>query len=964
MATRSSPVMVGRDAELSEMSGLLGVTDAPGPGFGAVLLAGDAGVGKTRLLMALRDRAVDAGWRVVAGACLDFGDSALPYLPFSIVLGRLSAELPDAVAEVAVEHPALDGLQPGRRMGQGDSESPATDRAALFTAVHALVERAAAASPLLLVVEDVHWADRSTRDLLGYLFSRSYAGRVAIVASYRTNDLHRRHPLRRHLAEWTRLPDMQRIALDPLPDPAVEELIDRLAPSPLAPELRAQILSRAEGNAFFVEELVASDCGGQCMPDDLADVLLVSLDQLSDDARTIVRLASVAGRRVGHELLSAASDLSADAFEAGVRQAVETNLLVAGASAYSFRHALLGEAVYDDLLPGERVRLHQQYVAALTAGSVAGTAAELARHAWQARDLDRAVTAGVAAGDEALAVGGPDEAVQHYENVLELLDAERAARLGIDVSKIVVKTAEALAASGDAKRAVALLAANRDCWPADDVLARARILDAYADLLGYVESDLDPVGVAAEAVALAPTGSRVRAKALATQARLLAKMAMLGSARAAAEAEALATEGLELAERLGLGAVVADLVATLGGLRGGDLHAALLGALEQAEASGAVRPAMRARWLLARSHQDRGEWDEAARWFASILDGNEAKSWALYVLDARWQLGLLGWLRGRWDDALEALAVGSGPGVPVVPRAVLAPTRLSIQHARGADVLEELVALREVWPDEGAVAVYSAGAELEAYADTGDAAAAVAVYDHVTGLLAEIWQPRFHAWLRLAAQALAAIAAAVPTASAAERAGWAAQAERIAEEGRLVAKSHQWQVEGLMWQARLEAEHLRVRWLCGEAPPTRADLVAAWDLALAATDRMDHVVEGARVRATYASVLRQLGDRDRARALADEARAVAHELGWVRLQGALTAAGAAPHSAERAGVRLTERELEILGHVAEGRSNGEIGKLLFISTKTVSVHVSNILGKMGAASRTEAAAIARRDGLL
>jgi DNA-binding NarL/FixJ family response regulator len=128
---------------------------------------------------------------------------------------------------------------------------------------------------------------------------------------------------------------------------------------------------------------------------------------------------------------------------------------------------------------------------------------------------------------------------------------------------------------------------------------------------------------------------------------------------------------------------------------------------------------------------------------------------------------------------------------------------------------------------------------------------------------------------------------------------------------------------------------------------------------------MGHVVEGARVRASYSSILRQLGERERARRLADEARATAHRLGWVRLSDALTSAGSAPvRQAAGAPARLTEREAEILALVAEGRTNGEIAKQLFISTKTVSVHVSNILAKLHAGSRTEAAAIARREGLV
>ncbi len=980
VAAHTSRTLVGRDTELDQLSDLLGIKqrlDRPG----VVLLSGDAGVGKTRLLMELRDRAQDEGWRVVAGHCLDFGDSALPYLPFSELLGRFDTELPGVVEQVSAGHPAIGRLQPGRRVrtsteAPSDAE-PGADRGELFEAVHALIDAAAAASPLLIVIEDTHWADQSTRDLLGFLFTRSFTHQVALVASYRSDDLHRRHPLRRQVAEWSRLQTVDRLALSPLPDDAVRKLIAELAPELLGERELAEIIGRAEGNAFFVEELVASGAGGW-VPDDLADLLLVRLDRLSDEARQVVRIASVAGRKVSHSLLEAAAGLPATDLDAGIRQAVEMNVLVAGSKTYSFRHALLGEAVYDDLLPGERVRLHGQYVAALAAGDGRGTAAEMARHARRGMDFDRAATAGIEAGDEAVSVGGPDEAARHYEHALELLeDSDRAERLDLDVTKVVVKAADAHSAAGDSQRSATLLAEHIERLPADaPASARARLLSNYALSLCLIETTIDPLEAINEALALVPEGeSPLRAKILATHARVLSGRPQLHEA-----AENSATEALALAERLAMPVLASEVVTTLSSLRfkrgdGTDSEAvrrALQDAVTRAAAAGATSAELRALFLLGRSHQESAEWDEAARWFSAAVDRGVAVGlpWAPYSIEARWQLGWVRYAQGDWDSALDLIAIADDDAGPLIPRSLIEATRLAILSARGTDVSGDLRRLRKVWPDEGSVAVFSAGTEIEVAGHVSDAGAAIAAYDDVIGVLTRLWSEHFPGRVRLAAQALGAIAAALPSVSTAERTALLDRAALLRADGDLVAERFAagqaaWGIEGRAWAFRLTAEHLRARWVAGVDAPDRDELLAAWAATVDAFAEFGSVPELARARTTYASILRLLGDTAAAREHGDLAREAAHRLKAAVLLDELRASGSAPvRAAQGDPARLTAREKEILALVADGRSNGEIGKQLFISTKTVSVHVSNILGKLGAAGRTEAAAIARRDGLL
>ncbi|MCD4524296.1 helix-turn-helix transcriptional regulator [Nocardioides sp. cx-173] len=966
-----STTLVGRDAELTELASSLGVRASDG---GIVLLSGDAGVGKTRLLLELRDLALAEGWQVVAGHCLDFGDSALPYLPFSEVLGRLATDLGDVVGSVAAAHPALARLQPGRRVLSAAvaGEGPSLDRADLFGAVHALLEAAAERCPLLLVIEDMHWADRSTRDMLGFLFSRPFDAPVAIVASYRSDDLHRRHPLRRQVAEWSRLRGVDRMALAPLADDAVRALVGQLVPAGLSERELADIVDRAEGNAFFVEELTSAAAQpGSWVPADLADVLLVRLDRLDESARQVVRAASASGRKVAHDMLEAASGLDAEALEEGLRGAVEMNVLVAEHGRYAFRHALLGEAVYDDLLPGERVRLHRQYAVALSEGRARGTAAELARHARLANDLDTALSASIRAGNEASTVGGPDEAAYHFQQALELLaDPARHADADLDLSKLVVATADALTASGDPERAVAVIQEQLDRLPADAGAAgRARMLSAQANALYITESEQDPTALSARAVELAPEGeSPLRARVLATHARILAASGRY------AEAQAVGMDALGLAERLDLHELASDAITTLGGLKKAGpkegLRAALDEAVVRAQEAGAVHAELRGRFFLGRSFQDWAEFDDSVAWFASAIEraAEAGLPWAPYAFESRYQLAMVHLIRGEWDEVLRLTEV-LDPHPPPIPQGMLLTERLHVQQARGADVAAEAARLRPLWSREGSVAIHAAALEMVAAARRADPAAVLAVYDDVVEVLSRIWRGWFSARIRLAAVAVAGVAAALPRLSAVERERYAARVDRLAEDGRTVLDrytdpSGHWGPEGRAWVKRLEAEALRAHWLAGVDPPPQETLVETWREAVALFDAFGHVHERTACQVALAGILRAAGDPAGAREVGDLARQTAHALGAQPLLDELRALGGVPQRTESVPDALTAREREILALVADGRSNGEIAKLLFISAKTVSVHVSNILGKLGAAGRTEAAAIARRRGLL
>jgi len=971
VATQTSKTLVGRDTELTDLESWLREAADEGLSMSGVVVSGDAGVGKTRLLTEVRDRLTADGWRVLAGHCLDLGDSGLPYLPFSEILGRLDADLPDVVATVAGHHPTLARLQPGRRtLAVEGGDGGAIDRSALFDAVRALLEGASREAPLLVVVEDAHWADQSTRDLLSFLFTRDFTGPVALVVSYRADDLHRRHPLRRHLAEWTRIPGVRRLALAPLADDAVQALITELVPGGLSMSETVDIVDRAEGNAFFVEELTSAAAGpGRWVPAELADVLLVRLDRLDDAARQVVRTASVAGRKVSHELLAAASGLDPVALDDGLRQAAEMNVLVPDGDRYAFRHALLGEAVYDDLLPGERVRLHDRFAGALRDGEVTGTAAELARHSRLAHDLETALHASIRAGHDALAVGGPDEAVHHYEQALELLtDPRRTGDLEVDRSALAVNLADALAASGRPQRAAVLLGEELGVLAIDAPDGwRARMLAARAFLLMITETEDNPAEISEEAYQLVPDGETpLRARVLATHARILTAF------RRQEEAQPIALEALALAERLQMSDLASDILVTLSQARHTGPHAglreALREAIEQSRIAGAVEAELRGHFMLGRSYEDMGDWPEAELAFqqGAARAAQVGLPYAPYGFESRWHLIFQYAVRGRWDAALD-LAAGVG-SPPKIQQAVVDVFVLGIQQKRGGSVSERLPGLRKLWTAEGLIAIHSSPMEMVEAVRAGEPAGVLAAYDDAVAVLSRLWQPWFPARIRMAATAIGALADLLGSVPAAERPALADRVEGLLSDGRMVlerypTKSALWGPEGVAWNLRLEAEALRFRWLAGD-PPDDDVLVEAWRAAEDAFEAFGDVYQLAVVRVGLATILRAAGDAAVARDVADRAREAAHALGAQPVVDQLTALGARRARQSAGSATLTAREAEILALVAEGRSNGEIGKQLFISTKTVSVHVSNILAKLGAAGRTEAAAIARRRGLL
>jgi len=962
---RPNGPLVGRSAELGRLVGAIRAAQSGLPA--AVIVGGDAGVGKTRLLGELLGSAAADGVLCLIGHCVDLGDTPPPYLPFTEAFTRLMAERPELGDDLLEHFPALARLLPGR----SEARVP-VERGELFDSVLAALSHLAASHPVALIVEDVHWADQATRDLLGFLFTRLSAVRIVIIASYRSDDLHRRHPLRRTLAEWSRLPLVTRVFLDPLAADDVRALVRSVYPTGMADSDIDNIVRRADGNAFFAEELMAAaeqyGAGAQ-LPWQLADLLLVHLDRLSEDARQVVRVAAVGGRRVTHEMLEAVANLHDGRLDEALRDAIDAHILQLTSSGrgYVFRHALLAEAVYDDLLPGERVRLHAAYAAVLAARPDR-RAAELARHARASHDLPTAFSASVAAGEEAMSLAAPQEAMQHYEAALEL--ALQVADAPADRSWLILAAVEAADAAGYTQRGLKLARRALAELPDDaPPVQRATLLYALVKVALANEIDGEALSLTSEALRLVPEQppSSLRARLLALHARVALIMGQ------EVDAERTAREALAHGEAAGCPTSATDARTTLAQLARRRLDPAdaarlIEEVIDQSVESGDVPSELRSRYSLASLWHEQCQLERAQEIFEfthrrAVETG---RRWDAFGVHSRAMTATLQYIRGDWDAALRTLDAG-GQDPMKLADAVFRSTALPIRAGRGdVAALSELDELRSQWQKEGRIALYSVFGALEIYEQLGDAGSALKLIDELVDALGALWlDPWFLGRIQLSAYGVSVLSAVAAKAPEGQHENLAAEGARLISDGRKSAQKglplgRAMGREGQAWLARLEAEGARLRWLTGQQPPTAEELVEAWQRAVDGFS-FGHEVQTARSRARLAAALRATGRPEEAAEQAELARAAAEAMGAKPLLEELRALGGNRATEDRSGLpALTERERDVLAHLVEGRTNRQIAGTLYISEKTVSVHVSNILAKLGVRSRAEAAALARR----
>ncbi|WP_171906766.1 helix-turn-helix transcriptional regulator [Jiangella alba] len=1003
--------LVGRERQLADLRQAYASACAGEPV--TVLLGGEAGIGKTRLAEEFVAEVVAGGTRAVAGQSVPLDGEGPAFAPLVGALRGLHAEF-GAQRLLELAGPggdALAGLVP--EVGVAPAEGP-EGRGRLYEVVTSLFERVAAERPLVVVLEDLQWADSPTRDLLRFLVRGVRDAQLLFVVTYRSDELHRGHPLRPLLAELDRLRQVHRIELPRLDaDEVVLQLRELLGRPPERSHVD-RIVRRSEGIPFFVEELAyADDCGD--LPGSLRDLLLVRVEPLSEETQRLLRLMSAAGNRVDHSVLEFVAGEQTGPLETALREAVSAGVIVVDGDGYAFRHALLREALHADMLPGEHARMHARYAQALEAHPElmpsTPTAAEVAHHWYSAHDVERAFAWSLTAAAELVRSYAHATAQQLLERALELWDqvAEPERVAGSDRLELLIRAATEAYAAGETERTLSLVKEGLRLVDRSADPVRAGWLLAH---LGSVKNRLGRPGAIEalmEARELIPAEPSVqRAEAL----DWLAIMLMLDWRFA--ESLEVADETERVAKAVGLDRLVASAQITRGTawVHMGDAEKAL-DELRQAGPTATAGPDHLHRYFvnLSDAYTLLGRYRDAVdvategyeharrrgrkRTTGVVLAGNAAEP----------MLALGDWERAERmiERGLELVPPPNHERHMIGLRAWLVLWRGDVTTAAAAvDRLRAGMTRRVVLPQDGRLV---ARLEADVALAQGDAERAWSAVTAEVGPSADAAVPGYDLPLAFAgAQALGErVRAAGAGVNGRDGAGPAdgdgGAAEGFAADAAwlraLVAQaSRGWPVG--VWTVLVEAElaSAGAAWADGAdgggaTAAGRPDVggagagaaraggagaeVAAWEQALAALQAAEgpvHLVPYAGFRLGQALV--GAGRRDDALDVLRQAAAAADSLGaglyrgWIGAfskQAQLPLVSGVPGPAA-APSGLTVREHEVLRLVAAGRSNREIGEELFISAKTASVHVSNILAKLGASGRGEAAAIAHRDGLL
>jgi class 3 adenylate cyclase/tetratricopeptide (TPR) repeat protein len=1011
MARRiSSPVFVGRAAELADIATALARAQHEAA---VVLVSGPAGIGKSRLVAEAGARARLMNVRVLEGSCLPVTGGSLPYEPFvsafrglgdlepAVLRGILGAAedeltwLVPALAD-ALSTDETDG-QPAPTRGAGDrigSSLQAEGR--LFELILGVVSRLAELAPTMIAIEDIQWADPGTLDLVAYLARNLRDDRVLLLITAR-DDL--RPPL---LTELERDSRVDHLALAPFESGELEQLLAGILGRPPSRSLAERVARRSEGNPFFAEELLAAADANAARPEapelppTLRELLVRRLDGLSPSARRAVDVAALIGRNADEDLIGRVAELPASELFSGLREAIARGILEppsdSGAVGYRLRHGLLAEAAVAGLLPGERRQLHGAIAIALQERSSATEAAsslpiEIANHWRAAGNARETLRSAVAAGNAAASLPAHSDAAHQYEVALGLWSQipDAAELAGQSRRETTERAAGERFLAGDFGHAVELTkeAISRARSGAEDTdrVALAHLHDRLAAYLSAMSDDVGALAAVRESVKLLSDGpaSVPLASALAIEGAELmllgqyrdsmapckrsleilggldaplvegparsylgVSMVYLGSVEEGlgqlargltiVEAEEPGDEVLEIRHNLACMLDVAGRLEEAAKVADESVSLARRLGLERRSGAGLLSVFGLVLYRL-------GRWPEA---LAAFLEGLRLEPSGEPALNLNRGLGRLEVGLGRWDDAARHLGLaGEDPRIDSLPDLAAGRAELAIWQGRLDDARAILAAAFERLDqtDELIRVPPLCSLGLRAEADRAEAARvrrttlelaqseqiARTLMDRAERCLDRLGQP--DARLRTIVEADVRLCKA--------------------ELSRALG-----QPDASAWLAAAESWHAAMM----PYPAAYARSRAAAAMLGARTSRSE-AEDG--LRAAHASAV-ELGAEPLRRMIEEVAARARVELGAA--PRAVAPRAKTPSEAE--GLGLTPRELEILGLVAEGRTNRQIADALFITEKTAGVHMTNILGKLGVRSRYDAGEMAVRLGLV
>ncbi len=946
MGRAVSPVFVGRETELKSLGEIF--DQAREQAAAAVLVGGEAGVGKTRLVTRFAEQAAADGAQVFAGGCVELSTEGLAYAPFTAVLRQLVRDMGAAdVAALLPEGAARDlaRLLPEFGEPSGDIETD-TARARLFEQILTLLERLAERRPMVLIIEDIHWADRSSRDLIAFLSRNVSAIPMLMVLTYRSDELHRTHPLRPVLAELTRVGGVVKIEVPRFTeDEVARQMAAILGTTPTYSRV-STVFDRSAGIPLFVEALL--DClGGETLPESLHDLIIGQVERLPEETQRVLRIAAAGGNRVGHDLLCAVSGLSEADLEDAIRPAVAGNVIqISDGRAYTFRHALIREAVHDELLPGEHTRLHSRFAEEIdrdrTLVPQGRAAIEIAHHWHSARNDLWALISAWEASAKAHMAFAYTEKVQLLERVLMLWDKvpDAAERIGADHATVLERASEGALAAGDIDRAMKYVKAA--LAELDDDTAPERVAELLVRMANCKKHRGRPGAIEdlRRAERLVPLPSETRTLVLTRLGTLLIM------ADEIVEGTALTQEALRNAREMGDERREADLLMNLalGHSISDDLEAALA-TNSRAQAIGtrvkSGQVVLRALANNVDALENLGRSEEAV---ALAVEGEKlARKYGRYrnqgVFIANNRAEALESL-GRWNEALDVINRSLIFDPSPLNRWHLLRVRSQIGMARG-ELEQTLADLTEVgalsdrpedWTQERTLNTRLA---LQWHLLNGAPEAALTRAEIALGAIPLSRKPML-GWRLLAMIYRVGDAASSISPNRARALRERADEFRTA----MVAKGRV--SEGYERECRRDFDGAATCWAVLRRPYQRARNL------IMAAHGLDRDAVGVRLREAHAIATDLC-----AAPMKDQIEALARRSGI-----ALT-----DTPAETAAL-LTPREVEVLRLLTEGRSNRDIAQTLTISAKTASVHVSNILAKLSVSTRGEAAAAAHRMSLL